>query len=302
MKITDIFKEQEQTFSFEFFPPGNEISAVDFGINLGQLMKLSPSFITVTYGAGGSTQERTFTLVDYIHNSIGITCVAHYTCVNATREKIKKDLDKLYNKGIQNLMLLRGDPPKGQEKFVPTPGGCSHASDLIKYAKEVHDFCTGAACYPEKHPEAQSLEQDLTYLKSKVDSGADFLTTQLFFDNNVYFDFVQQTRKAGIQCRIIPGILPITNYNQMKRITQLSEASMPVTLLDNLETYRDNPDKINQIGIDYAIEQTRDLLARNAPGLHFYTLNQSRAAIELFETLSINFIRKKSSKQYKLNF
>ena len=302
MKITDIFKEQKQTFSFEFFPPKDEISALDFGINLGQLMKLSPSFITVTYGAGGSTQEKTFAIVDYIQNKLGITCAAHYTCVNATKEKLEADLKELYSKNIENLMLLRGDPPKGQSKFIPTEGGCSHASDLIEFAKDVNDFCAGAACYPEKHLEAANLDEDIKYLKLKFDAGADFLTTQFFFDNSIYFDFIEKTKAVGIECRIIPGIIPITNYNQIKRFTQLSGASIPEDLIDKLETYKENPGKVEQLGIDFAIEQTRDLLSKGAPGLHFYTLNKSRAVVEIFETLSLEFLRGKEKDQYRLNF
>lgn len=302
MKITDIFDDQEHTFSFEFFPARDEIASVDFGINLGQLMKLSPSFITVTYGAGGSTQEKTFNIVDYIQNKLGITCVAHYTCVNATKDKIITDLDTLYNMGINNLMLLRGDLPKGQTKFIPVEGGCNYASDLIKLARQQHDFCIGAACYPEKHLEAVSLDEDLKYLKLKVDAGVDFLTTQFFFNNDIFFEFIDKAYAAGINCRIIPGILPITNYGQIKRFAELSGATIPAELTDKLETYKNEPQKMYQVGLDFAIKQTKDLLARGAYGLHFYTLNKSRAAVEIFEALSIDLHRKLYKRQYKIDF
>jgi methylenetetrahydrofolate reductase (NADPH) len=285
MKITEIFKTQSRTYSFEFFPPKDETSAVDFGINVGQLLKLNPSFVTVTYGAGGSTQERTFALVDLLQNKTGLNTMAHYTIVNASKDKVEADLACLKRMGIDNMMLLRGDPPKGEGTFVPHPDGFAYASELIRFAKSKQDICAGGACYIEKHPEAQSLEKDLINLKNKVDAGADFLITQLFFDNDLYVSFGKQARETGIKCRIIPGIIPITTFGQIKRFTQMSGASIPEALLDKLDTYKDNPEKIHQIGMDFAVQQCRDLLVMGAPGLHFYTLNKSRATIEIFETL-----------------
>jgi methylenetetrahydrofolate reductase (NADPH) len=285
MKIIDIFLSQEKTFSFEFFPPKDEISAVDFGINVGRLMKLSPSFVTVTYGAGGSNQERTFALVEFLQNNIGLTTVAHYTCVNATKERVKKDLDYLNKRGIQNLMLLRGDPPSGQDKFVPIEGGFRYASDLIAFVDEHYDFCKAGAAYVDKHPEAPSLKDDIRNLKEKVTAGADFLITQLFFQNEHYFNFVKLAKKAGINCRIIPGIIPITSYKQIERFTNMSAASIPKGLITKLEAHKDDPEKTYQIGVEFTINQCRELLRRGAPGLHFYTLNKSRAAVEIFESL-----------------
>lgn len=285
MKITDIFLSQEKTFSFEFFPPKDEISAVDFGINIGRLMRLSPSFVTVTYGAGGSTQERTFALVDYLQNKIGLTTVAHYTCVNATGDKVKKDLEYLEEKGIKNLMLLRGDPPKGQEKYVPVAGGFRYASDLISYVGENFDFCKAGGAYVDKHPEAISLKEDILNLKAKINAGADFLITQLFFDNKNYFNFVKMAKVAGIDCRIIPGIIPITSYNQIEKFTKMSGAYIPQELIDKIEKFKDNPEKSYEIGLEFTINQCRELLSKGAPGIHFYTLNKSRAAVEIFESL-----------------
>lgn len=285
MKISELFKTTPRTYSFEFFPPKDEISAVDFGINVGQLIKLHPSFVSVTYGAGGSTQERTFALVDYLQNKIGLTTMAHYTCVNASKEKVEADLQQLRSLNIENLMALRGDPPKGQSQFVPHPEGFAHASQLVQLAKEKYGLCVGGAAYPEKHPESQSLETDLGHLKLKADAGTDFLVTQLFFINDVYFNFVQKARQNGINQRILPGIIPITAYSQLSRFTQMSSASIPADLEDQMNSYRDKPEKIYQIGMDYAIQQCRDLLLMGAPGLHFYTLNKSRATIEIFETL-----------------
>jgi methylenetetrahydrofolate reductase (NADPH) len=285
MKITDIFKSQSRTYSFEFFPPKDEISAVDFGINVGQLVKLNPSFVSVTYGAGGSTQERTFALVDFLQNKIGLNTMAHYTCVNASKTKVETDIAYLKGLGIDNLMLLRGDPPKGEGQFTAHPDGFAHASELIAFAKSKQDICAGGATYIEKHPEAKSIDEDLVNLKKKVDAGTDLLLTQLFFDNTKYYEFVKMASNIGIHTRIIPGIIPITAYNQIKRFTQMSGANIPEQVIDKMNSYQDNPDKIYQIGMDFAIQQCRDLLIVGAPGLHFYTLNKSRATIEIFETL-----------------
>ena len=286
MKITELFKNTPRTYSFEFFPPKDEISAVDFGINVGTLLKLAPSFVTVTYGAGGSTQERTFALVDYLKNKIGLNTMAHYTCISASKEKTLHDLQVLQQMGMENLMLLRGDPPAGETKFTASVNGFKYASEMIAFTKtQGFDFCIGGGAYPEKHPDAASVEDDIRHLKEKVTAGADFLITQLFFINEIYFDFVTQCRQAGITCRIIPGIIPITSYSQLTRFTKMSRSAVPPDLEDRMKIYENNPKKIYQTGMDYAIQQCRDLLLLGAPGLHFYTLNKSRATVEIFETL-----------------
>lgn len=287
MKISDIFKQKEQTFSFEFFPPKDEISAVDFGINVGRLMKLSPSFVSVTYGAGGSTRERTFALTDYLRNKIGLTVMAHYTCVDASHEKVMSDIEHLRDINIENLMLLRGDPPKGGDKFLPHPQGFAHASELVEAvaARFGNRFAIGAGCYPERHPEAETFENDILNLKNKVDAGVDFLITQLFFDNAAYFAFEKRAREAGIRCRIIPGIIPITSYAQIARFTKMSATSIPPELAEKLEASKDNNRRLYRIGVEHATNQCRELLAAGAPGIHFYTLNKSRAAVEIFEQL-----------------
>jgi methylenetetrahydrofolate reductase (NADPH) len=220
-----------------------------------------------------------------MQNKVGLTTMAHYTSVNASREKVESDLTYLKSIGIENMMLLRGDPPKGEGPFVPHPKGFAYASELISFAISKFDICAGGAAYVEKHPEAKSLVNDLLNLKHKVDAGADFLITQLFFNNDQYVSFVDQARKIGINCRIIPGIIPITAYSQIERFTKMSGASIPQALLDQIKTYKDKKEKIHQIGMDFAIQQCRDLLVMGAPGLHFYTLNKSRATIEIFETL-----------------
>lgn len=290
MKISDIFSNSARTFSFEFFPPKDEISAVDFGINVGQLLKLNPSFVSVTYGAGGSNQERTFSLVEFLQNKIGLNTMAHYTCVGSSRERVSRDMEYLQNIGIENVMLLRGDPPKGSTGFTTNENGFSFASELIAFVKQQpYDFSIGAAANPEKHPEAPSMDDYLTKLRIKCDAGANFLITQLFFDNNAYFDFVKRARHAGITCRIIPGIIPLTSYKQIKRFVDMAATSFPADLLNKMEKYQDNAEKAYQIGIDHAIRQCVDLLENGAPGIHFYTLNKSRAAVEVFESLPRTF-------------
>lgn len=289
MKITDIFKEEARTFSFEFFPPKDEISAVEMGINLGQLKKLDPSFVSVTYGAGGNTQERTFKLVDFIQNTLKMTTMAHYTCVNASKDKVQQDLDELYGINIENLMLLRGDPPQGQDNFVPSSEDFRYGSDLVAFASKQNRFCIGAGAYPEKHIEANSMEEDIQNLKKKVEAGAEFLVTQMFFDNDYYFNFLKKAWNAGIRCRIIPGIIPITNYKQIKKFADMTGANIPQHIIDKMEPHQDNMDKIYEIGVDLAKEQARDLLSKGAPGLHLYTLNKSRAAVEIYEALSRDF-------------
>jgi methylenetetrahydrofolate reductase (NADPH) len=290
MKITDIFKTDKRTFSFEFFPPKDEISAVDFGVNVGQLIKLAPSFVSVTYGAGGSTQERTFALVNYLQNRIGLNVMAHYTCVGASRDKVKTDIAALKSASVDNLMLLRGDPPKGSAVFTPAPEGFAHASQLVETVRrEFGDaFAVGGACYPEKHPEAKDLQADVANLRKKIDAGVDFLITQLFFDNSVYFSFVECARAAGINCRIIPGIIPLVSYSQIERFATLSGTRLPQEFRDRLESVRDNPRKVRQTGVDYAIAQCKRLLSAGAPGIHFYTLNKSGATVEIYEELKLS--------------
>ncbi|HKM30642.1 MAG: methylenetetrahydrofolate reductase [NAD(P)H] [Bacteroidales bacterium] len=289
MKLTDIFNIAEKTFSFEFFPPRDQIAALDLGINIGHLLRLRPAFVSVTYGAGGSTQSRTFELVDYLKNKVGLNTVAHYTCVGSDRKKTLEDLQALRRMGLQNFMLLRGDPKAGSEQgYVPLKDGFANATELIAFArKHIKNCCIGGGAYPEVHPESLNAETDLQHLKMKVDAGCDFLITQFFFDNRRYFDFVARARKEGILCRIIPGVIPLTKYDQLERFVKLSRAAVPPAFLDQLESNKDNPDAIYNIGMDFAIRQCRDLLMLGAPGIHFYTLNKSRATVEIYQTLMV---------------
>ncbi len=283
MKITELFNNNKKTFSFEFFPPKNYTSILELGINIGQLIKLSPSFVSVTYGAGGSTQDLSFDLIDYIQNKIGLTAMAHYTCINATKEKVKNDLQILHRKKIENLMLLRGDLPETGAGSLNKD--FMYASDLIAFAKSMDLFTIGAAGYPEKHPESESDDLDLKWLQTKIDRGADFIVTQMFFNNDHYFDFVNKVRKLGITNRIIPGIMPITNFKQIKKFSDMCGATIPENIVNKLTPLQDNPLRMYQSGVDIAIEQCIDLLRRGAPGLHFYTLNKSRATVDIFSSL-----------------
>lgn len=285
MKIKDILNSGEKSFSFEFFPPKQYNSILELGINVGQLLNLSPSFISVTYGAGGSTQESSFNLIDYINNKIGLVTMAHYTCVGATKEKVEQDLNFFEEKNIENLILLRGDPPKGETKFTNHGGDFHFASDLIDYVAKQDRFCIAAAGYPEAHPESENIDKDIEYLKHKVDKGVDFVVTQLFFDNAYYFDFVDRARKAGVSIPIIPGIMPITNFKQVKKFTQMCGSKIPVELVEKLESHQHDFSKKYEIGVDYAINQCRELMDKGAPGLHFYTLNKSRATVDIFSSI-----------------
>ncbi|MFO7790682.1 MAG: methylenetetrahydrofolate reductase [NAD(P)H] [Bacteroidota bacterium] len=301
MRITEIFKHNKLTFSFEFFPPKNLNRAVRFGINAGQLMKLKPSFVSVTYGADGSSRNNTFEMVDLFQNDLKFNCMSHYTCVNATKEKIAYDMRTLQDMGIENLMLLRGDPPKELDKCPPNPDGIDYASDLIRFVKEHYDFCVGAAAYPEKHLEARSMEEDLINLRIKADAGAEFFITQMFFDNKYYWEFVNKAVQKGINQRIIPGIIPINSYKQIKKFAKISGAAIPDSIHKKMEPVKDDPDKVYKIGLDLAIEQCSNLLENGAPGIHFFTLNKSRAAVDLYEQLSKNGFEEFGDK-YKNSF
>lgn len=283
MRITEIFEYHAKTFSFEFFPPRNYQSILELGINVGQLLKLSPSFVSVTYGAGGSTQDLSFDLVDYIQNKIGLTAMAHYTCIGANRDKVKNDLDYLISRGIENLMLLRGDLPS--EGFEGLDSHFRHASDLVPIATALNAFSIGVAGYPETHPESPDTGEDIRWMKHKVDQGADFIVTQMFFNNDLYFDFVEKARAANITKRIIPGIMPITNYKQINKFIKMSNASIPEWIIARMEPIQDDEKKMYRTGVEIAINQCIDLLKRGAPGLHFYTLNKSRATVDIFSSI-----------------
>jgi methylenetetrahydrofolate reductase (NADPH) len=286
MKIRDLFPHKKRTFSFEFFPPKNEKAAQELLKTVADLKFLYPDFVSVTYGAGGTTRQRTLDLVKRLQESQTFTVMAHFTCVGHTREELRKIIAEMRAQGVENILALRGDPPKGQKTFVPVEGGLSHANELVTLIREVDpDLCIGVAGCPEGHPESPSLDADIQNLKRKVDAGADFIITQLFFDNHHYFDFLERCAKAGIDRRIIPGIMPLTNLKQVKFITEMCGAKLPHGLLSRLEKYEDDPATMAHIGLDHTLRQCQWLLQDGAPGLHFYTLNTSLSSRHIMEML-----------------
>lgn len=285
MRIRDLFQLGRPVFSFEFFPPKDSAGVGLLFERIAELRKLRPDFVSVTYGAGGSTRERTVELVTRIQREIGLTAMAHLTCVGHTREEIAAVCARLRAAGIVNVLALRGDPPKGEERFRPVEGGFCFASELVAFLRENFDFTLGGACYPEKHVECADAESDLRHLKVKVDAGVDFLVSQLFFDNRDFFAFVERARAAGIAVPIVPGIMPVTNVEQIKRFTQMCGARLPESLLTRLERAGSDPVEVFRVGCEHATAQCRELLDRGAPGIHFYTLNKSTATREVYKRL-----------------
>ena len=285
MKIRTLFDTHPQTFSFEFFPPKTAEDGAALFDRARELQKLGASFCSVTYGAGGSTRKNTIDLVCRFQAELGLIGMAHLTCVGHSQTELRDILFELQDHGVENLMCLRGDPPRGETAFTPAPDGFAHAAELVALAHRSGDFCIGVAGYPEGHPESVDAFQDLQHLKAKVDCGADFVTTQLFFDARDYFDFVARARQLGIRQRIIPGIMPILNYRQIVRFTRMCGASIPLVLQERLEPVAEDVDAVFEIGVDWAWQQCEALLAGGAPGIHFYTLNRSRATQLIFERL-----------------
>jgi methylenetetrahydrofolate reductase (NADPH) len=272
-------------FSFEFFPPKDETAAGALMQTVEQLKTLKPDFVSVTYGAGGSTRAKTLELVARIKHGVGIEAMAHLTCVGHSKAEIRAILKELSDHGIENILALRGDPPKGQATFTPHPDGFHYANELAEEIARTGQFCFGVAGYPEKHPEARTLEADLQSLKRKVDAGAAFVTTQLFFHNGHYFDFVSRARAIGIRVPIVPGLMPVTNYSQVQRFTAQCGATLPSDFARELDAAQADTDAVTRLGIRHAAQQGEELLRKGAPGIHFYTLNKSRATREILEHL-----------------
>jgi len=265
-------------FSFEFFPPRTDEGARNLMTTVADLKEVwKPDFVSVTYGAGGSTRDRTLEVVTRIQTELGITTMAHLTCVGSTRTDLDEVVGRLRGSGIENVLALRGDAPPENGGFQPVAGGFAHASELIEHLEARHDVDIGGACYPEKHVESTNHEEDLRWTRVKVEKGARFLITQLFFDNEHYWSFVEHARRAGIRVPIVPGIMPITNVAQVEKFTKLCGASIPGELLERLRRVQDDPALVMATGIEHAIKQCRKLLEGGAPGLHFYTLNKSHA-------------------------
>lgn len=290
MRISDRLTHAKPTFSFEFFPPKTDDGVAALFATLRELAALAPDFVSVTYGAGGSTRERTVDLVSRIKAEAGLEAMAHLTCVGHSRHEIAEILDRLGAAGIENILALRGDAPAATPATAPAPDALAHASDLASYIRARTGsprFCIGGACYPESHLESATREDDLAFTKLKVASGVEFLITQLFFDNAFYFHFVERARAASIACPIIPGIMPITNFEQIERFTRMCGATIPMRLRLALERVKDDPEALLELGVAHASVQCKDLLARGAPGIHFYTLNRSRATRMIFAALSV---------------
>jgi methylenetetrahydrofolate reductase (NADPH) len=288
MRIDEIIAAGgDPVFSFEFFPPKTDDGERNLFEALEALRPLEPSFVSVTWGAGGSTREKTIAIVSRIRANHGLEAMAHFTCVGATTDDLHAALRQMREAGIDNVLALRGDPPRGESRFVPTEGGLASSTELARLVAAGYDFCLVGACYPEVHPEAPDLATDLAHLREKVDAGVRVLITQLFFDNEAYFRFVEAARAAGIEVPIVPGIMPITNAEQIKRFTSMCGATIPDALLDALERRREDPDAVADLGVAYATLQCAELLARGAPGIHFYTLNRSPATRAILSALRL---------------
>jgi methylenetetrahydrofolate reductase (NADPH) len=289
VRIDQIVDEAETPlFSFEFFPPKSDAGERVLGLALESLRQLDPDFVSVTYGAGGSSRTRTLELTKWIKQELGIEAMAHLSCVGCTREELLAILDDMDQAGIENVLALRGDPPRGQSDWEPHPGGLSYSTELAELIHAGYEhMCIGAACFPEVHPEAPDLAHDLRFLKEKVSSGVSFLITQLFFDNELYFRFVAEARAAGIEVPILPGVMPITDLRQIKTITGMCGATIPPALHEALEWRSHDPDAVLQLGVSYATLQCAELLARGASGIHFYTLNRSHATRAILSALKL---------------
>jgi methylenetetrahydrofolate reductase (NADPH) len=285
MRIDQILEEHRPCFSFEFFPPKTDEGWDNLWNALSELKHDRPSYVSVTYGAGGSTRDKTVELTKRIGKELDVTAMAHLSCVGTTKEELREILDEIDGAGVENVLALRGDPPRGETEWKPHPGGLHYSTELAALMSENYDFCIGAACFPEVHPEARDMEHDIRFLKEKIAAGASFLITQLFFDNDFYFDFVEEARTAGITVPIIPGIMPVTNFNQIKRFTEMCGASIPEDFERELSGRAEDPAAVTELGVAYATLQCSDLLARGAPGIHFYTLNRSPATRAILAAL-----------------
>ena len=283
LPISDLFSQKPHPLrSLEFFPPKDDAGVEALRQTAATLKRIAPDFVSVTYGAGGSTRDRTAQVSRLLRQEFGFTVMPHLTCVGHSRAELEALADQLHAGGYRNIMTLRGDPPKGDTAFQPSPDGLRYASELVALLKGRHaDFCLGVGGYPEKHPEAPSLEADLDNLKRKVDAGAGFITTQLFFDNAVYYRFVDQCHARGINLPIVPGIMPVLSLKQVKRFTEMCGAHLPDRLIKRLEAAGDHPEVVETLGIEWALTQIRELLARGAPGYHLYIMNRAKSGLAL---------------------
>ena len=286
MKIRDILK-QKRTVSCEFFPPRTEEGIPGVFRAIDRVTAFNPDFVSVTYGAGGSTRAFTERITVQVKQQTDLEVMAHLTCVAQTRDEVHGVLQRLDEAGVENVIALRGDPPRGQEDFVPVDGGFGHATELINHIRGSFDFGLAAACYPEGHTESSDLDSDIYYAKKKVDQGADFLISQLFYDNRYFFDFMERAERAGIEVPIVPGVLPILNTAQIRRFTSLCGATIPPDLDTKLEQYAEDENAVRDLGVDYATRQVEELWANGVPGVHFYVLNRTYSVSRILANLNL---------------
>lgn len=284
MKLSDLFAQNKPTLSFEVFPPKTSDTYESVLSATEAIAALKPDYMSVTYGAGGGTSDYTVSIAENIIKNYNVDALAHLTCLSSSKEKIKIQLENIKNHGIENILALRGDRPKDMNENFNTE--YKYAAELIEDIRANGDFCIGAACYPESHPESQNSIDDIKHLKEKVDTGCDFLTTQMFFDNNILYRFLYRIREAGITVPVVAGIMPVTNVNQIKRICSLSGTYLPTRFKTIVDRFADNPAAMKQAGIAYATEQVIDLLANGINAIHIYSMNKPEVAQQIQNNLS----------------
>ncbi len=287
MKLTELLRQDRLTLSFEVFPPKTDMAFDSVREATEEIASLSPAFMSVTYGAGGGTSQYTLDIAKNIHKKHGVPTLAHLTCVSSTRQTVKEKIEQIHAAGIQNVMALRGDIPADRRHEDRSTWDYRHAAELVRELRESgYDFCIGGACYPESHPESTNQTEDIRYLREKVDAGCDFLTTQMFFDNNLLYRFLYRIREAGIFVPVIPGIMPITDKKQIERALKLSGSFMPRRFLDLVDKFGDKPAAMKQAGIAYATDQILDLFAAGIHNVHIYTMNKPDVAKSMLANLS----------------
>ena len=286
-RIDSILGLGSPAVSFEFFPPKTDAGYVSLFKTIDELKSINPSYVSVTYGAGGSTRAKTLELTERIQRELHLRTMAHLTCVGHTAEELGGILDDLWNAGVRNVLALRGDPPAGQTNFVAPEGGFANADQLVSLAAGRHDFCVAVAGYPEGHPQSLNRTRDLEYLKLKIDNGGRLVITQLFFDNEAFYRYRDAARAMGIKAPIVAGIMPILNVSQIKRFVSMCGVEIPHPLLRRVEALEGDAEAVHAAGVDYAVLQCRDLLANQVDGIHFYTLNQSKATVQICGALQV---------------
>ena len=287
MKINELFNNKKPVIAFELFPPKPDVPLDTIYEPLDQFEALKPDYISVTYGAGGSQKGRTLEIAARIKNLHHIESMAHFTCVGHTKEEIDYMLTAMHDIGLENILALRGDPPANQPEFDFSKNVYGYAYELVRHIRRVNNFCIAAAAYVEGHVESRRLREDLNRLKEKVDTGVDFLITQLFFDNRLFYDFMDKARSAGIHCPVAAGIMPIFKADQIKSITAKSGCSIPAKLVLMMDKYQDNPDDLRKAGIEYASQQIRDLMENDVDGIHLYTMNRPKSTAEIMNSIRV---------------